>query len=169
MEAGDPDSMSRPPRPPEEPLVSRPVATVLAVRGVVEGAAVLAAFLVWLKVFDVSDDEARTVAFATIVVAELLMAHGSRSLSRTVLDLGPLSNPYLVGGTLVSFGMLLAVLYVPFLQTAFHTETPGLREWLAVAGLGCVPLAVIETLKLTRFAPERRPARGAAPGTSRPP
>jgi hypothetical protein len=42
----------------------------------------------WLKVFDVSEDEARTVALSTIVVAELLMAHASRSIYHTAVNLG---------------------------------------------------------------------------------
>lgn len=147
MEPGDPDAMKHPPKPPEEPVVTRTVGLLLALRGLVVGAVVLVAFIVWLKVFDASDDGARTMAFATIVVAELLMAFGSRSLYRTVVSLGPLRNVHLVGGTIISFGMLLLVLYVPPLQEAFHTEVLGLREWLAVAGLGCLPLVVVEGMK----------------------
>ncbi|TET97581.1 MAG: cation-translocating P-type ATPase [Dehalococcoidia bacterium] len=149
MEPGDPDAMKRPARPPEEPVVTRPMASLLALRGVVEAAAVLTAFILWWQVFDASVDKARTIAFATIVVAELLMAFGSRSLYRTIVGLGPLRNRHLVVGVLISFGMLLAVLYVPPLQEAFHTEVLGLGEWLAVAGLGCLPLLVIEGRKLS--------------------
>jgi Ca2+-transporting ATPase len=109
----------------------------------------MTAFILWWQVFDASVDKARTIAFATIIVAELLMAFGSRSLYRTIVDLGPLSNRHLVVGVLISFGMLLAVLYVPPLQEAFHTEVLGLGEWLAVAGLGCLPLLVIEGRKLS--------------------
>ena len=149
MEGGYPHAMRRPPRPPREGVVTGPIASMLAVRGVVVAAAVLAAFILWLKVFDAADDGARTVAFATLIVAELLKAYGSRSLYRTAVGLGFFSNPYLVGGTLISFGLLLAVLYLPPLQEAFHTEGMGPREWLAVGGLGFVPLLVIEGMKLS--------------------
>ncbi|MEE8345866.1 MAG: cation-translocating P-type ATPase, partial [Dehalococcoidia bacterium] len=110
MEQGDPDAMRRPPRPPREGVVTRPIASVLAVRGVVVAAVVLVAFILWLKLFDASDDAARTVAFSTLIVAELFKAYGSRSLYRTAMGLGFFSNLYLVGGTLISFGLLLAVL-----------------------------------------------------------
>jgi len=149
MEPGDPDAMRRPPRPPHEAVVSRPMASLLAVRGLVVALATLAAFILSLEVFDASDDGARSVAFATLVVAELLKAYGSRSLYRTVVGLGVLGNRHLVGGTLISFGLLLAVLYLPPLQEAFHTEVLGLREWLAVVGLGSLPLLVIEGMKVS--------------------
>jgi Ca2+-transporting ATPase len=149
MERGDPDAMRRPPRPPREGVVTGPIASVLAVRGVVVAAAVLVAFILWLKLFDASDDAARTVAFSTLIVAELLKAYGSRSLYRTAAGLGFFSNLYLVGGTLISFGLLLAVLYLPPLQDAFHTEGMGPREWLAVGGLSFVPLLVIEGMKVS--------------------
>ncbi|MBI2913238.1 MAG: cation-translocating P-type ATPase [Chloroflexi bacterium] len=149
MEPGDPDAMQRPPRPPREPVVTGVLAWTVGVRGLAVAVAVMVAFVVWLEVADASDDGARTVAFATLVVAELLKAYGSRSLYRTALGLGALSNRYLVAGTLVSFGLLLAVLYVSPLQEAFHTEAPGLWEWLAVAGLGSLPLLVIEGMKVS--------------------
>src|SRR3970282_498016 len=69
MEPGDPDAMRRPPRPPQEPVVTTPIALQLALRGLVVAGAVLAGFLLWLEVVDASDDGARTVAFATLVVA----------------------------------------------------------------------------------------------------
>jgi Ca2+-transporting ATPase len=149
LEPGDPDAMQRRPRPPTEPVLTRPIMYVLAIRGAVEGVGALAVFVIWLYVFDASDDLARTVAFATIVVAELLEAHGSRSLYRTIIDLGLRSNPYVAIATLISFGALLIVLYVPALQEAFHTEALGVREWLAVGAVGFGRLLIIEGMKVS--------------------
>jgi Ca2+-transporting ATPase len=149
LEPGDPDGMQRRPRPPTESVLTRPIMYVLAIRGAVEGAGALAVFVIWLYVFDASDDLARTVAFATIVVAELLEAHGSRSLYRTIIDLGLRSNPYVAIATLISFGALLIVLYVPALQEAFHTEALGVREWLAVGAVGFGRLLIIEGMKVS--------------------
>jgi len=168
LEPGEPDAMRRPPRPPTEQVLTRPIAYVLGVRGAVEGLGALAVFLIWLEVFNASDDLARTVAFATIAVAELLEAHGSRSLYRTVFELGQRSNPYVLLATLVSFGALLAVLYIPLLQEAFHTETLGVREWIAVCAVGFGRLAIIEGLKVSpwrlRAVNESRPEAEARPG-----
>jgi Ca2+-transporting ATPase len=162
MEPGDPDAMERPPRPPKESMLAFPVVRVLLVRGLVEGLAALTVFIVWLEVLGTSVDLARTAAFTVIVVDELLEAHGSRSLYRTIIDVGPLKNLYLVAATLLGFGLQLAVVYLPPLQEAFHTEGLGLREWLAVAIMGGFRLLVVEGLKLSpwRLRPQAAPPPG---------
>lgn len=84
-----------------------------------------------------------------MVFAQLTMAFGARSLYRTAVEMGPFTNPYLIAGVLISLGLLLLVLYVPPLQEAFRTEVLGPREWLAGTGLGCIPLLVIEGMKVS--------------------
>ena len=118
-------------------------------RGLVEGLGALTVFILWLEVLGASVDLARTAAFTVIVVDELLEAHGTRSLYRTIIALGPLKNLYLVAATLVGFGLQLAVVYLPPMQEAFHTEGVGLREWLAVAVMGSIRLLVVEGLKVS--------------------
>jgi Ca2+-transporting ATPase len=149
MEPGEPGVMKRRPLPPQEPVVTRQLAWLLGLRGVIEAGVVLAAFLVWLKVLDVSEDEARTVALATIVFAELLMAHASRSVYHTAVDLGAFKNLHLWAATIACLGLLVLVVYVGPLQDAFHTEPLGLREWAGVAAFGCVPFLAIEAFKLS--------------------
>lgn len=158
MEEGDPDAMTRPPRPPEEPVLTRPVAGVAILRGLVEGIGALALFAIWLEVLDEPEESARTVALATIVLAELMEAHGSRSLYRTIASMGVFTNLYLWAATLISFAVTLAVIYVPAFQNAFDVAGIGLREWAAVVGVSLFRLAVIEGLKVSpwRLRPETR-------------
>jgi Ca2+-transporting ATPase len=149
MEPGEPGVMKRAPLPPQEPVVTRSLGWFLGLRGIIEAAVVLAAFLLWLEVFDASDDEARTVALSTIVVAELLMAHASRSIYHTAIGLGILKNMYLWVATFACLALLVLVLYVEPLQGAFHTEPIGPREWLGILAFGCIPFIVIEAFKMT--------------------
>ena len=149
MEPGDPHAMRRPPRRPEESVLTRPVVLMLIVRGLISGVGALVVFVIGLEVFGFSDDGARSVAFATIVVAELLEAYGSRSLYRTIIALGPFKNMYLVASTLLSFAVTVGVLYIPALQDAFNTQGLGPGEWLAVMSVAGFRLAVIELLKIS--------------------
>ncbi len=148
VERGDPDAMRRGPRAPGESILTRGIAWLVVVRGILLGVGALAVFAVWLKGFDSSEETARSAALATVVVCELLEAHASRSLHRTIGELGPFGNPALWGATLVSFGALAAVLYVPALQDAFRVEALGPGEWLAAAAVGGFRLLVIEGLKV---------------------
>ena len=154
-EPGEPDAMMRPPKAAAEPVLTGPLATVTVIRGVAEAAGALTVFILWRGVFDATLDVARSVTLATIVVAELLEAHGSRSLYRTVLSMGIFANLWLVAATLVSFGVLVAALYVPPLQEAFHTASLGWDAWLAVGLVSVGRLAVIEGMKIIRW-PLRR-------------
>jgi magnesium-transporting ATPase (P-type) len=132
----------------------------------IEAGVVLGAFLLWLKVFDVSEDEARTVALSTIVVAELLMAHASRSIYHTAVNLGAFKNLHLWAATIACLGLLVMVVYIGPLQDAFHTEALGLREWAGTFAFGCVPFLVIEAFKVSpwrlrppgEYEPATRPA-----------
>jgi Ca2+-transporting ATPase len=148
MEAGDPDAMKRPPRLTDEPILTRPVAIVAIIRGVVEGVGALLVFTIWLEILDEPEELARSLALSAIVVAELMEAHGSRSLYRTVASMGIFSNLYLWIATAASFGITLAVLYVSPLQEAFEITGLGAAEWAAVAGVALFRFAVIEGLKV---------------------
>jgi Ca2+-transporting ATPase len=162
MEPGEPGVMKRRPMPPQEPVITRSLAWLLGIRGVIEAGVVLAAFLIWLKVLDVPEDEARTMALSTIVVAELLMAHASRSVYHTAVELGFFKNLHLWAATVACLGLLVLVVYVEPLQNAFHTESLGLREWAGTFALGCIPFLAIEVFKL------RSPWRLRPPGQYQP-
>jgi Ca2+-transporting ATPase len=160
MEQGDPDAMKRAPRPPDEPVLSRPIAGIVILRGFVEGVGALGLFVLWLEGFDSSEETARSVALATIVLAELMEAHGSRSLYRTIVEMGVFTNLYVWGATLVSLGVTLLVLYWPPLQEAFQLTGIGVGAWAAVIGVSLFRLAVIEGLKVSpwRLRSDGRPS-----------
>jgi Ca2+-transporting ATPase len=149
MEQGDPDAMRRPPRPTEEPILTRPIAGVALFRGAIEGVGALGLFVLWLEGFDSSEEMARTVALASIIVAELMEAHASRSLYRTIVEIGVFKNLYLFGATLISLGVTLLVIYVPPLQDAFGVVGLGVGEWAAVTAVASFRLIVIEGMKVS--------------------
>ncbi len=95
-------------------------------------------------------DEARTLAFCSLVAFEWFRAFNARSDERTVFKLGILRNRWLVGS--ISFAILiqLAVVYVPFLQVAFHTVPLGIDRW-GIAILAGGSLFVIEETRKVLF------------------
>jgi Ca2+-transporting ATPase len=147
LEKGDPDIMEQPPRPPNEPIINRPMLRGIAVQTLAITAAVLGAFFVGLNLERGSLDLARTMAFVTLSASELLRAYTARSERVPLFRGGPLANPLMqvaVGGSLV---LLLAVVYLPFLQPVFHTVPLGLREWVIMLPLLFVPAVVAELNK----------------------
>ena len=58
---------------------------------------------------------------------------------------------YLVYAVLISFIMMIAVLFIPFLQNIFKVVTLSPRDILIVAGLSFMPLIIVEIFKLLKI------------------
>lgn len=147
LEKGDPDIMSQPPRPPKEPVINRNMRNGILVQAVVMTAAVLAAFVYGLNRFPGNLVAAQTVAFATLVVSELLRAFTARSEYYSMFKIGLLSNRWMVWAVISSLLLLLAVVYVPFLQNFFGTTSLGLRDWLVISPLMLLASVAAEITK----------------------
>ena len=85
-----------------------------------------------------------------LVTTELLRAFGARSNTRTLRQVGVLSNMPLVLIVLASFALQWAIHHFPVLQVLFGTSPIALRQWVAWLALGSVPLLVLEVWKVVR-------------------
>ena len=95
-------------------------------------------------------DEARTVAFCSLVAFEWFRAFNARSDEYTVFRLGVFRNRWLVMALSVAVLLQMAVIYVPFLQAAFHTVPLGIERW-GIALLAGGSLFVVEELRKLLF------------------
>lgn len=148
LEKGDPDIMDRPPRRPEEPVINREMAWRVALQGVTDVVAVLGAFLLGNPFNPATLDVAESMAFTTLVTSELLRAYAVRSEHHSVFAIGVFSNRYMQYAVLASLGLLLLVVYVPFLNPIFNTHPLSLRHWLAMLPFIVLPAAIFELTKL---------------------
>jgi len=156
LEAGEPDIMEQPPRPPEEPVVNRGMRRGIGVQTVAITAATLGAFLLGKRWFPGNLAAAQTMAFATLSTSELLRAYTARSERYSVFRIGVWSNKYMQMSVAASMALLLAVIYIPFLDPIFNTTFIGLREWLAMAPLMLLPASAAEISKLLGQRSQRR-------------
>ena len=76
------------------------------------------------------------------------MAFSARSNEHTVFKLGIFRNRALVFSIAIAVLLQLAVVYVPFLQVAFHTVPLGLSEWGIVIAAGGGLFLIEETRKV---------------------
>jgi Ca2+-transporting ATPase len=147
MEPAERDVMSRPPRNPAESIINRPMIADIAVQATIEAFVTLTALVwAWRATGDLAFSQ--TMAFATLVTAELIRAHTSRSDRYTIAQLGVMTNLHLVWASVISFGLLLAALYFPPLRVAFRTVALGWREWAVAGGLAVLPALVAEVSKV---------------------
>jgi len=162
LEEGEPDIMDRPPRPVNEPVINREMVGGIVVQTVAITVAILSAFVIGLKWYPDQVVRAQTMAFATLSVSELLRAYTSRSEHYALAQIGFFSNKYMqwaVGGSLI---IILAVVYLPFLNLFFDTQPLGLREWTVMLPLIFVPSLAAEAHKWVLRQLDRRAATAPA-------
>jgi len=160
LEKGEPDVMGRPPRPVGEPVINRQMIGGIAVQTVAIAAAVLSAFLLGLSWYPGDVARARTMAFVTLSVSELLRAYTARSERLGLHEIGLFSNRAMQWAVSSSLAIILAVVYLPFLSLFFDTEPLGLREWSAILPLILIPSLAAEINKWVLRAQDRRRATG---------
>ena len=93
-------------------------------------------------------EDAMTIAFTTLILAELLRAYTARSENVPLFKIGFFSNRYMQWAVLTSLALLMVVLYVPGLQQAFDTKTLPWSMWIYIAPLMLVPSLVVEVRKI---------------------
>ena len=141
----DSDLMQRMPRNPRAGILTRPVVTLMLAGGLWSAMVNLALFY-WALSSGRSIEESMTMTFVALVLIEFFKAYNFRTDRRTALK-KPFSNKWLnlaVGWELL---LLVVVVYLPFLQTAFGTFSLSPVDWviLIVAAMTITP--VLETAK----------------------
>jgi Ca2+-transporting ATPase len=147
VEKGDPDIMRQPARPAKEELLTMEMRWLIAVQGMADAAATLTAFVIALQVHADDLRLAQTIAFATLVLAELWRAYSARSLRWSLWSIGVFSNRYMVLATFASLAILLLAVYVPLLQPIFDTKPLSLTDWTIILPLSLIPVIAAEMFK----------------------
>lgn len=147
MEEGEPHIMDLPPRKPDEPILNRVMQLGIFSQGIFISLATLFSFYIgWTQLGGI--EVGRTMAFSTLIVAELLRAFTSRSERYSLLTIGIFKNKYMVGAAAFSFVLLLTALYLPFLNIIFEVTMIGMQSWAYIIGFGLLPLMAAELSKV---------------------
>ncbi|MGB9789691.1 calcium-transporting P-type ATPase, PMR1-type [Thermotoga caldifontis] len=141
VEPAEPDVMTRPPRDPKEGIMSRDVIKKIFIGGLL--LSVLTLFVYGWALME--HDEIRllrTMVFFTLCTGQMFHAFNSKSLKHSLFRVGIGNNPRLILANVVSFLLLLAVIYVPGLQNVFGTTTLAGHQLLVslIAAFMIVPL-----------------------------
>jgi len=147
MEPGDPDVMRRPPRDPDEAILSRGFLTGVLSYGLLITASTLAAF-VWA--LDHAADHASTMAFMTLALAQIGHLGNARSTGPVVRPERATANLYALAGVAVSVALQLAAVTVEPLARILRVVPLQLTDWLVVVPLASLPAICGQVLKLLR-------------------
>jgi Ca2+-transporting ATPase len=147
MEPPEPDVLTVPPRPPDEPIVKGADFRRITIEAGAISAGALAAYTYALLRYG-AGPAAGTVAFQSLATAQIVHALSCRSEETTVFDRsGTTSNPYLIAAVGGSLALQFLTLFVPGLRSLLGTTRLSFTDMLA-AGLGALGSFLIsETAK----------------------
>lgn len=139
------DELKQPPRNPKIGLIFPGFIWRNLFLALIMGTGVFLLFA-WVEP-TMSLNKARTLTFCAMVVFEWFLTMNMRSDEHTVFELGFFTNRWLLISIAVAALLQLAVVYVPFLQTAFRTVPISLTEWGIIFLMGTGLFAIEETRK----------------------
>jgi Ca2+-transporting ATPase len=143
----DPKIMDRPPRKPDEPVITPARAWLMMAQGALIAFCSLSAFLFVLNVENEGIVRARTAALTTLACSQLFHAFNCRSMKISLFKLGVFGNIHLVAATASSFLLQLSIIYVPLLQTIFKTQVLGLPDLAVIMVFSSLPFWAMEVIK----------------------
>ncbi|MDX8355717.1 HAD-IC family P-type ATPase [Cognatiyoonia sp. IB215182] len=159
FEAAEPNIMRRPPRPADEPILSRFVIWRVGFVSLLFCLGIFGMFIYAINT-GASLEEARTIAVNTLVVMEIFYLFSVRFLNSSSLSLKAMLGTKHV---LIAIGAVtvlqFAFTYAPFMEVFFDTRPIGVMQGLMIVAVGPALLIVLEfekrvvrTLKLRRQA-----------------
>ncbi|TPE45350.1 cation-translocating P-type ATPase [Pontibacter mangrovi] len=158
MDPGDPDVMKERPRDPQESFFNGIAGWRAVAGGFLIGGITIFAF--WFGYYEHGlspfDDavpvetvqNARTLAFMTLVACQLYYALAMRHPLKSIFQVGLFSNLFLLGAVALGLLLQLAVVLVPAMRDAFNLRMLDAQGWAAVLFLGLLPLLVSELGKV---------------------
>jgi Ca2+-transporting ATPase len=149
FEPKEPGIMTRPPRDPKTPILTR----VLIGRILLVGLLLLAASFTlfqWELAVGASVAQARTVAVNVFVIIELFYLFNCRSLKRSIFELGLFSNLWVFGGVAVMLVLQMFYTYAPVMNRLFHNAPVGLDAWGRTVTAGIITYFIVEAEKWLR-------------------
>jgi magnesium-transporting ATPase (P-type) len=154
FEPKEPGIMDRPPRDPDQPILTR----VLVER------IVLVSVLMLIGAFGLFEyelmngattAEARTVAVNVFVLVETAYLLNCRSLTQAFVQIGFFSNPPLLAGMAAMVALQVLYTYLPFFHVVFESAPIDLAAWgrIVAVALGVMLVVGVEKAMRRRGAP----------------
>jgi len=114
---------------PKKWIVDGFMAKRILMQGLVMGAGTLYLFS---QYFQADLTKGLSIALATMALFQWFSAWNCRSESKSIFQMNPFSNMYLVGATTIIVSFQLFAFYNPFMQKILHTTPLSFSEWLTI-------------------------------------
>ncbi len=141
--------MNRKPRNSKKGFMTNGMVWRVMYQGIMIGAIPLAAFLIGFR--EQGLVLGQTMAFATLMFAQLAHVRNLHSNTRSSLAISPFKNIFLIGAIFASAALALVVLLIPPVRDAFSLAALDGKHWLVVILMSLIPIVVVDVFKLFRI------------------
>ena len=154
MEKAESDIMKRPPRDSNEGIFAGGMGANIALQGIMVTVITLLAYFIGHYMESgvweiVNSADGMTMAFLTLSMAEIFHSFNMRSLDKSIFNIKG-QNKYLLLAMLASLICTTAVIYVPFLSSAFGFEHISIMEYAVSILLAVLVIPIVEISKLIK-------------------
>jgi Ca2+-transporting ATPase len=143
------DIMSRKPKNSKRGFMTRGMVWRIMYQGIMIGAIPLIAYRIGLH--DGSENLGQTMAFATLMFAQLIHVRNLHSNTKSSLAISPFRNKPLIAAIVVSAALAVLVLVVPPIREVFDLTELDSRHWWIVLLLSFIPIVVVDIVKLLKI------------------
>jgi Ca2+-transporting ATPase len=143
-EEAEENILKRPPRKTDESIFSDGVGIHILWVGLLMGAICIGT-QGWA--IHAGNEKWMTMVFTVLSISQMGHAMAIRSDWKSLFNQGVFGNKQLVGAVLLTLGLQMAVIYVPFLQDIFRTQSLTLIELLTCIGLSSIVFWAVESEK----------------------
>lgn len=138
------DELDFPPRKPKEKIISKQYLPLLILIG---GWMAISAFI-FFSLYQGQDlMKARTMAFTSIILIEILVVFNLRSLHESAFKMPFWKNKALFFGSIASFLILFILTEIDWLDKLLSLSTLTFQEWLLVSLVGLLAFLLVELYK----------------------
>lgn len=139
---GEQQIMEQPPRPPDEPILTKKHWTFIITYGIILTMPPLASFFILSGITTNIDDYVLTITFLVLAFTQLWHAFNMRQKGSNIIKNEITTNIYMWLGIALSIIILIIGTYLPGLQTYLHTTNPRIDGWLLIIGISLIPLVI---------------------------
>ncbi|MDO6438423.1 cation-translocating P-type ATPase [Cyclobacterium sp. 1_MG-2023] len=146
-EPAEDDILKRPPRKADESIFSGGIGVHVLWVGLLMGAVCLG-----IQAWAIHNENSKwaTMVFTVISISQMGHALAIRSEIKSFFTMGIFGNRHLIMAVLITIGLQLAVVYLPFLQNIFNTQALTFSELAICLALSSIVFWFVELEKWTK-------------------
>ena len=144
---GSSNIMEKPPKDPDEPIITKRNWLITTIYGAVISIFVIAAYVFALEVMDMSKELCNNIAFFSLAIGQLLHVFNMREAEEPVFNNQVTRNKYIWYALAFCIIMLAAAYLIPVVSNALSFEKLEKDAWLIIAITAILPLLTNQIIK----------------------